>query len=235
MLELRRAKLGEGHPKLADSLDNLGVDRFHQGAIKEARTDYEEALAIRVAALGPESRDVGTSHNNIGGLLMDTGDATGAAEHLSAALRIYEKALGPKHGDLAIPLSNLGELATKRGAFEEAIGYCTRALAIDEASAPEDPKLAYDLVCVAEAELGRKAPRAAQTALERALKLREDSTGDAGELARTRFDLARALWQLGSHARAQTLATQARDGFAAAGDAWKARGAETSAWIDHPE
>ena len=235
VLELRRAKLGEGHPKLADSLDNLGVDRFHQGAIQEARTDYEEALAIRVAALGPDSRDVGTSHNNIGGLLMDTGDAAGAAEHLTAALRIYEKTLGPRHGDLAIPLSNLGELATKRGAFDEALEYCTRALAIDEASAPEDPKLAYDLVCVAEAELGRKAPQAAQVALERALKLRENSAGDIGELARTRFDLARALWQLGAHMRAQALAIQARDGFAAAGDAWKNRRAETSAWIDHPE
>ncbi len=235
VLELRRVKLGADHPKLADSLDNLGVDRFHQGAIQEARTFYEKALAIRVAALGPESHDVGTSHNNIGGLLMDMGDAAGAAEHLTAALRIYEKTLGPKHGDLAIPLSNLGELATKRGAFDDAIGYCARALAIDEATAPEDPKLAYDLVCVAEAELGRKAPQAAQVALERALKLREDSAGDAGELARTRFDLARALWQLGSHARAQALAIRARDGFAAAGEAWEERRARTSAWIDHPE
>ena len=73
------------------------------------------------------------------------------------------------------------------------------------------------------------------TALERALKLREDNPGDAGELARTRFDLARALWQLGSHARAKALAAQARDGFAAAGDNWNARRAETAAWIDHPE
>ncbi len=235
VLELRRTTLGEGHPKLADSLDNLGVDRFHQGAVGEARVDYEQALAIRVAALGPESRDVGTSHNNLGGLLMETGDARGAAEHLAAALRIYEKALGSKHGDLAIPLSNLGELAAKRGAFDEAIAFCTRALAIDEATAPTDPKLAYDLVCLGEAELGRKAPQAARIALERALALRTDSPGDAGELARTRFDLARALWQLGSHARAKELAIQARDGFAAAGDNWKVRAAQTSAWIDRPE
>lgn len=235
VLELRRAKLGPGHPKVADSLDNLGVVRYHQGALDEARQDYEQALAMRIAALGPESRDVGTSHNNLGGLLMEIGDRPGADTHLSAALRIYEAALGPKHGDLAIPLSNLGELATKRGAFDEAIGYCARALAIDEALAPEDPKLAYDLVCVGEAELGRKAPAAAVVALERALKLREDATGDAGELARTRFDLARALWQTGSHARAKALAIQARDGFSAAGTNWNDRHAEAAAWIDRPE
>ncbi len=235
VLELRRSQLGEGHPKLADSLDNLGVDRFHQGAIAEARSDYEQALAMRIEALGPESRDVGTSHNNLGGLLMETGDEKGAAEHLTAALRIYEAALGPTHGDLAIPLSNLGELATKRGAFDEAIHYCERALAIDEASAPDDPKLAYDLVCVAEAELGRASPAAARAALERAVKLREDNPGDIGELARTRFDLARAVWALGYKELAGTLARQARDGFRIAGDGWKDRGAATAAWIEHPE
>jgi len=235
VLALWRAKLGKDHPKLADVLDNLGVDRFHQGAVAEARTYYEQALAMRVAALGKDHRDVGTSHNNLGALLLETGDDKGAAEHLAEALRIYEGALGPTHGDLAIPLSNLGELATKRGAFVEAIAYCTRALGIDEASAPDDPKLAYDLVCVGEAELGRKAPRAAAAALERALKLREDSAGDAGELARTRFDLAKALWQLGTRPRAKALAIEARDGFAAAGESWNDRGAETVSWIDHPE
>lgn len=235
VLEIRRAALGAGHPKVADSIDNLGVVRYHQGALAEARRSYEEALAMRVAALGPEARDVGTSHNNLGGLLMETGDPEGAAAHLTAALRIYEAALGPTHGDLAIPLSNLGELATRRGAFAEAIGYCARALAIDEASAPEDPKLAYDLVCVGEAELGRAAPAAAVKVLERALALRADVAGDAGELARTQFALARALWQTGSHARAKALAVQARDGFAAAGDNWAERRAAAATWIDRLE
>ncbi len=236
-LALRRATYGDGHPKVADSLDNLGVVRSHQGANDEARRDYEEALAIRIAALGPDHRDVGTSHNNLGGLLMDLGDAKGAEQHLEAALRIYEKALGPDHADLAIPLSNLGELATRRGAYDRALGYCQRALKLDEAGGPDDPKLAYDLVCVAEAQLGKRATRDARATLERALQLREGKDGDLGELARTRFDLARALWSDGTpaeRARAKALATTARDGFAAAGEAWKARRAEAVAWLRAP-
>ena len=237
VLARRRATLGEGHPKVADSLDNLGVVRFHQGAYAEAKADYEQALALRVAVLGAGHRDVGTSHNNLGGLLMETGDARGAAEHLEAALKIYEARLGPDHGNLAIPLSNLGELATRRGDFAQAIRYCNRALALDEATAPDDPQLAYDLVCVGEAHLGLGSFAAARTALERALQIREASEGDAGELARTRFDLARSLWRDGSaadRARAQALATSARDGFAKAGAAWKARHAETVAWLAAP-
>lgn len=235
-LARRRAALGDGHPKVADSIDNLGVVRFHQGAFAEARQDYEQALAIRVAALGPEHRDVGTSHNNLGGLLMETGDEQGAARHLEAALRIYEHVLGPAHGDLAIPLSNLGELATRRGDHAQAIRYCQRALAIDESSGPDDPKLAYDLVCVGEAQLGLGALPAARVALERALALRAGTGGDLGELARTRFDLSRALWHgtPADQVRAKALASEAREGFAAAGAAWRHRLDDASAWLRNP-
>ncbi len=237
VLERRRAALGNGHPKVADSLDNLGVVRFHQGAYGEARRDYEQALGMRVAALGAGHRDVGTSHNNLGGLLMETGDEKGAAKHLEAALEIYEATLGADHGDLAIPLSNLGELASRRGDHALAIRYCERALRLDEATGPDDPKLAFDLVCVGEAQLGIRDPRQARAPLERALVLRETSEGDVGELARTRFDLARALWGGGAAAdrtRARSLATSARDGFAGAGEAWKARHAEAVAWLVAP-
>ena len=228
------AGFGRGHPKVADALDNLGVVRFHQGAFAEARRDYEQALALRVAALGPDSRDVGTSHNNLGGLLMDTGDEQGAAEHLAAAVRIYEKALGPDHVDLAIPLSNLGELETRRGDFAQAITTCARALALDERSAPDDPKVAFDLVCVGEAQLGRKHAELARPLLERAVALREKAEGDAGELARARFDLAKALWRGGDRARARTLATVARDGFSEAGTRWQPRVVEVTTWLAHP-
>ncbi len=237
VLERRRAALGEGHPKVADSLDNLGVVRFHQGAYAEAKRDYEQALAMRVAALGAGHRDVGTSHNNLGGLLMETGDEKGAAKHLEAALQIYEATLGRNHGDLAIPLSNLGELASRRGEHTLAITYCERAQKLDEATGPDDPKLAYDLVCVGEAQLGTNQPRLARASLERALRLREASEGDLGELARTRFDLARALWAGGAAAdrvRARSLAASALEGFAGAGEAWKPRHAEAAAWLQAP-
>jgi tetratricopeptide (TPR) repeat protein/tRNA A-37 threonylcarbamoyl transferase component Bud32 len=228
VLARRRSELGEGHPKVADALDNLGVVRFHQGAYAEARRDYEQALAMRTAALGADARDVGTSHNNLGGLLMDIGDDRGAAAHLEAALRIYEHVLGPEHADLAIPLSNLGELATRRADFTLAIHDCERALALDTRSGPDDPQLAFDLVCIGEAQLGRRDLAAARTVLERALDLREHGGGDAGELARTRFDLAKAL---SDRARARRLAIQARDGFATAGEQWQVRHAETIAWL----
>lgn len=232
-LARRKAALGEAHPKVADSLDNLGVVLFHQGAFAEAKTYYEQALALRLAALGPGHRDVGTSHNNLGGLAMEAGDAKSAQAHLETALAIYEKALGPTHADLAIPLSNLGELAARRGDFAQSLTYCTRALGIDEAAAPDDPKLAYDLVCIGEAHIGAGSATQAIAPLERALALRTASKGDDGELARTQFALARAL--PGSEkVRAKRLATTARAGFAAAGEQWKARLGQVDAWLATP-
>ncbi|MEP6861631.1 MAG: serine/threonine-protein kinase [Deltaproteobacteria bacterium] len=228
VLARRRSELGEGHPQVADAFDNLGVVRFHQGAYEEARKDYEQGLAMRTAVLGSDSRDVGTSHNNLGGLLLETGDDRGAEYHLEIALQIYEHVLGAEHADLAIPLSNLGELATRRGDYTLALHDCQRALALDSKSGPDDPQLAFDLVCIGEAQLGRHDLAAARMSLERALKLREHTDGDAGELARTRFDLAKAITD---RSRARTLAIQARDGFATAGEQWQARHAETITWL----
>jgi eukaryotic-like serine/threonine-protein kinase len=234
-LASREAAYGSAHPKVGDSLDNLGVVLAHQGRRAEARAYYQQALALRLAALGPEHRDVGTSHNNLGSLALDEGDERAATAHLERALALYERTLGAGHPDLAIPLSNLGDLAIRRGDFVRALDYCRRALVLDEAAAgPDAPDLAYDLVCVGEAELGRGDRAAARPLLERALALRTGGAGDPGELARTRFALARALWGLGDRPRARQLAIEARDGLAALGDAWADRHAAVVAWLARP-
>ncbi|HET9992171.1 MAG TPA: tetratricopeptide repeat protein, partial [Kofleriaceae bacterium] len=117
---------------------------------------------------------------------------------------------------------------TRRGDYALAIRDCNRALALDEKSGPDDPQLGFDLVCVGEAQLGLGRPALARTALERALHLRERADGDAGELARTRFDLAKALTD---RTRARGLVVLARDGFATAGQQWQARHAEAVGWL----
>ena len=232
VLATREAALGAGHPLIADSLDNLGVVVFHQGRHAEARGYYEQALALRVAAAGADHRDVGTSHNNLGALYLDAGDDARATEHLERALAIYERALGPDHADLAYPLSNLGELANRRGDHDDALDRCRRALALDETAAgPDDPDLAYALVCLGEAHLGRGDARAARDVLERALDLREKSGGDPGEIARTRFGLARALDRLGERKRARQLALAARDTFAALGASAQPHHAAVVTWL----
>ena len=231
-LSLRQHALGDSHPLVANSLDNLGVVVYHQGRLDEARQLYERALALRLAAFGPDAHDVGTSYNNLGGLYLDLGDDAKATDYLQRALAVWEKALGKDHPDLAIPLSNLGELANKRGDRTTARDLCGRALAIDSRTYGENaPGCAYDLVCVAEADLP-DAPSTAQPLLERALALREKTPGDAGELARTRFDLARALAATGGDRnRAHVLAAGACQTFDSLGGTWTAKRDACTAWL----
>jgi len=232
-LALREQALGDAHPLVADSLDNIGVVVYHQGRLDEARGLYERALALRLAAFGSEARDVATSLNNLGGLYMDLGDRAKARDHLERALAIWEKVLGPSNPDLAIPLSNLADLANQDGDHARAKDLCTRALAIDQAAHGEDAAtIAYDLVCLGEAEL-TISPRDAVTHLGRALDLREKASGgDAGELARTRLDLAQALVATGGdRARAHGLAAQACQTFDTLGGAWTGRRTSCADWL----
>ena len=71
------------------------------------REQYERALAIGEAALGPDHPDVATYRNNLGSVLRALGDLKGARVQLERALAISEEALGPDHPDVAISRGNL--------------------------------------------------------------------------------------------------------------------------------
>jgi hypothetical protein len=84
--------------------------------------------------------------------------------------------------------------------------------------------------------LGLGKPADALALLERALTIRSAHVIDPNFVADTRFGLAHALWsapaaQGRDRPRARTLAEQARDGYAAAGDAHEAELAEVDAWL----
>lgn len=232
-LEIRERAYGANHPLVADTLDNLGVTLYHQGRLEPARELYERALAVRRSALGAEHRDVGTSLNNLAGVLVDRGQLDRARTYYEQALAIWSATMGADHPDLAIVLGNLGDLENKLGQHARAAERCQRAYTIDRARYGDDTiDLAYSLTCLGEAHLGAGDPRAALEPLERALALRGPDHGDASELAHTRFALARALVSAGKpRARALTLARAARAGYAALGDAHRARVTAIDAWL----
>ena len=193
VLELRKGLLGEGHPDVASSLDNLGAVIYHQDRLDEALVLYEQALALRLAALGADHEDVGTSLNNLGGVFLDRGDLARAEDHFARALATWERTLGATHPTLAIPLGNLGDVALARGDAARALELCRRAYALEErASGDRSPELAYSLTCEGEALLAAGRVAEARDVLARALALREGSPVDAQELARTRRALERA-------------------------------------------
>jgi Flp pilus assembly protein TadD len=68
---------------------------------------YERALAIAEAALGPDHEDVAKWRSNLGLVLQDLGDLEGARVQVERALAISEAALGPDHPTVAALRDNL--------------------------------------------------------------------------------------------------------------------------------
>ena len=68
------------------------------GDLAGARTQYERALQISEAALGPDHPDVGARRDNLGSVLQDLGDLPGARTQYERALQISEAPWAPTTG-----------------------------------------------------------------------------------------------------------------------------------------
>jgi tetratricopeptide (TPR) repeat protein len=89
--------LGENHPDVANSLNNLAELYRSQGRYEEAEPLYLQALELGQRLLGENHPDVATSLNNLA-LLYNTQGKYVKAEALSRqALIIYWQTLGTQH------------------------------------------------------------------------------------------------------------------------------------------
>ena len=190
---------GEGHPRVADVLNERGNLLDRQGRYAEAMDDYTRALQIRQAILGPAHPRVGASLNNIGNIHASLGRHTEALHSYERALSIYEDALGPQHPRVAAVVNNLAIVHDQLGQTATALAEHRRALAIREQTLPEDhPHLALDHNNIGSvlARLGH--PEDALTEYERALEIRERRLGPAHpDVAHTLDNIAVTLGQLG--------------------------------------
>ena len=66
-------KFGEQDPRLATSLNALGIPYRAQAKYAKAEPFFRRALVIREKALGPEHPEVATSLNNVGGAILRPG------------------------------------------------------------------------------------------------------------------------------------------------------------------
>jgi len=240
-LAIDEKALGPDHPAVAVVLDNLGAVASLQREYEEARGFHERARVILEQTLGPNHPRVAQVLGSLGTVANAQGKHEQARDFFERALAISEKALGPDHADVAILLDNLGSTAGQQGKHEEARGFYEQALAIyEKALEPDHPYVAHALTGLGGALLALAKPADALTPLERALAVHATVEVDPVLLAETRFSLAHALWDAPAArgrdlGRARTLAAEARDGYAALGEAQKTKLAEVDAWLaEHP-
>lgn len=217
--------------RLAGILNNLGNLLVRRGDFDAATRELERSAALYRESLGPRHPSVGIALNNLGEVLMRRGEWQAARPIYEQAHAILVAALGSDHPNVGVLDNNLGDIALRLGEHADAAARYTRsrlnlARGFGDAAAP----LAYPLTGLGESLLAQGRAREALTMLERALSLRDP--GDAVDLARTRFALARALASAAAEpARAAALATQARDAYRDAGAAYARELAEVEAWL----
>jgi tetratricopeptide (TPR) repeat protein len=106
-LELQKLYLGNDHPDLATTLNNLGTCCMHQRNFAEAEEYFTQALAMR-EQLADEK--LALSLNNLATLYQMQEKYVEAERLYQQAIEIQEQFLGSRKLELARTLTNLGEL-----------------------------------------------------------------------------------------------------------------------------
>ncbi|MBW4508197.1 MAG: tetratricopeptide repeat protein [Scytonematopsis contorta HA4267-MV1] len=119
-LSVTQERLGEQHPDVANSLNNLALLYTSQGHYSEAETLYIKALDARKHLVGEQHLDVATSLNNLA-LLYHSQRRYSEAEPLYIkALDMRKRLLGEQHSDVATTLNNLAGLYKSQGCYSQA-------------------------------------------------------------------------------------------------------------------
>jgi tetratricopeptide (TPR) repeat protein len=119
-LERLKATFGLGHPLVARALSHIASARQSLSDIEQAKTLYEQALAIQRSVLGNRHPDCAETLNNLASLLAATGCTQESLVLLNEALEIDRLTLGPNHPLIAIGLHNLGVLFQRAEQFIDA-------------------------------------------------------------------------------------------------------------------
>ncbi|MDH4048525.1 MAG: tetratricopeptide repeat protein [Gammaproteobacteria bacterium] len=115
----------------AEAMDLIAIARSRQGDIAESVRLTENALKLRIAALGEDNKEVAASYNNLGVLARTQGNYAVARENYERALDIRRRVLPADHPQIAISLNNLGALFYAEGDYARAADYFSESLEIN--------------------------------------------------------------------------------------------------------
>ncbi|MEH2465747.1 tetratricopeptide repeat protein [Nostoc sp.] len=145
-LEVSKKRLGEEHPDIALSLNNLALLYYSQGKYNEAEPLYLQALELSQRLLGEEHPDVALSFNNLAALYVSQARYSEAEPLLKQALELRQRLLGEEHPDVALSLSNLAVLYNSQGKYSEAEPLLKQSLELRQRIlGKEHPNVAFNL------------------------------------------------------------------------------------------
>ncbi len=135
-LEIQRSFLTEKHPRIADSLHNIGVIYRNLGDNQKSIEYKMKALEIRRDVLPEKHVQIADSLHSLGVSYGDLGDHQKSIQFLEKALEIQRSFLTEKH-PRADSLHNLGTVYGSLGDYQKSIEFLERALVIFRDVLPE--------------------------------------------------------------------------------------------------
>ena len=123
-----QARLGNDHPDVATSLNNLAGFYYSQGRYSEAQPLYVQALELKKRLLGDNHPDVAASLNNLAAVYDAQGCESEAEPLYMQALELRKRLLGEDHPDVAQSLNNLALLYYSQGRYSKAEPLYVQAL-----------------------------------------------------------------------------------------------------------
>ncbi|WP_271252761.1 FxSxx-COOH system tetratricopeptide repeat protein [Pseudanabaena sp. Chao 1811] len=119
-LKATQELLGDRHPDVASSLNNLAALYESQGRYEEAEPLYQEAMQLWRELLGDRHPYVASSLNNLAALYKSQGRYEEAEPLYQEAMQLMRELLGDRHPYVASSLNNLAALYKSQGRYEEA-------------------------------------------------------------------------------------------------------------------
>jgi tetratricopeptide (TPR) repeat protein len=125
-------KLGQDHPEMAISWQQIGEFQETLGEYDKAVSLYKKALAILEKKRGPEHPILAHILSKLAALCVELEMEPEAVPLYERLVRIQEKALRPTHPQLVISLNNLAEAYRLQGRYAEAEACYQKTLRINE-------------------------------------------------------------------------------------------------------
>jgi tetratricopeptide (TPR) repeat protein len=129
-LKTTQEQLGEHHPNVATSINNLAELYRSLGRYEEAESLYKQSLSLMQEQLGERHPDVATIINNLAVLYELQGRYEEAELLYKRSLSLMQKHLGERHPDVATIINNLAVLYELQGRYEEAESLQKQALSL---------------------------------------------------------------------------------------------------------
>jgi len=208
-VEIRRAELPAGDPRLDDALNVLGMVYWLSGDLATSLKCSEEILALREAEFGKEHARYTQVLVDLGNIYADMGDLDKAEELQRRALTVERRVLiGDDRLDLAYTTNNLASVLADQGKYEEAIELHRESLALRrEFMGDDSPEVAISVGNLGYALIQAGELEAAEARLREAVELGERIFGpDHLRIAGFMSNLVKVLVDRGALEEAERLA-----------------------------